>query len=125
MHKFEAFNIRCIPRSMNFEGDMMDNVAPNLSLSDDFTSDKKILELIYRSSISDNITNWRIFDDNEQIINFLHLEDTFRGLIIDGEQHESLLQASTSEDEPEYNNTMPKNIVKLDKLFYLQNKFKI
>ena len=81
---------------MNFEGDMMDNVAPNLSLSDDFTSDKKILELIYRSSISDNITNWRIFDDDEQIVSFLHSKDTFKGLIIDDEQHGALLQASTS-----------------------------
>ena len=63
---------------------MLANVASNLSPSDDFSNDKFFVELIYRSSILDNSTNWRIFDDDEQIINFLHLEDSFKGSIIDG-----------------------------------------
>ena len=124
MNKFKAFNIISIPRSMNFEADMMANVASNPSPSDEFTSDNFFVELIYRLSIPKNITNWRIFDDDEHIINFLHSKDTFKGLIIDDEQHESLLQASTSEDKPEYNNTMPKNIVRLEKLFDIQDNFK-
>ena len=82
MNKFEAFNIRSIPRSMNIEANMLANAASNISPSDDFTSDKFSMELIYRSLIPNNITNWRIFDDDEQIINFLHSEDTFRGSII-------------------------------------------
>ena len=45
----------------------------------------------------DNITNWRVFEDDEQIIKFLHLEDTFKESVIDDEHHEALLQASTSE----------------------------
>ena len=48
------------------------------------------IELFYRSSILDNITNWRVFKD-EKITNFLHSEDTFKGLTIDDEQHETLL----------------------------------
>ena len=40
MNKFEAFNIRSIPRSMNYEDGMLANAASNLSPSDDFTSDK-------------------------------------------------------------------------------------
>jgi hypothetical protein len=81
-------------------------------------------ELIYRSSIPDKITNWRVFEDNEQIINFLHSEDTFKGSVIDDEQHEALLQASTLVEKPEHSNIIPKNIVKLEKLFDLQEKFK-
>ena len=80
--------------------------------------------MIYKSSIPDNITNWRIFEDDEQIINFLHSEDTFKGSIIDDEQHEALLQASASEDKPEYSIGMPKNIIGLEKLFDIQDKFK-
>jgi hypothetical protein len=64
-------------------------------------------------SILDNITNWRRFDDDKHIINFLHSKDTFKGSIIDNEQHEALLQALALEDKPEYINTMPKNIVRL------------
>ena len=124
MNKFEAFNIKYIPCSMNYEYDILANEASNHSTSDDFTSDKFYVELIYRMLISDNITNWRIFDDEKKIINFLHSKDTFKGSIIDDEQHESLLQASALDDNPKYNNTMPKNIIRMEKLFNLQDKFK-
>ena len=110
---------------MNFESDMLANVASNLCPSDDFSHDNFFAQLIYRPSILDNITNWRVLEDDEQIINFLHSKDTFKGSVIDNEQHESLLQASTSEEKPEHNNGMPKNIVRLEKLFNLQDKFRI
>ena len=78
---------------MNFEADMLANAASNLCLSDDFSHNKFYVELIYMPSIPDNIMNWRVFEDNEQIINFRHLEYTFKGSVIDDEQHEALLQA--------------------------------
>ena len=98
---------------------MLDNVALNLFPSDDFSHDNFFVELIYRLSIPDNIRNWRVFEDDEQIIIFLHSKYTFKGSIIDDEQHEALLQASTWEEKPEHSNTMPKNIVRLEKLFDL------
>ena len=113
MHKFESFNIRSIPHLLNSKEDMLANVASNLCPSNDFSHDKFSVELIYRSSIPDNITNWRVFEYDEQIIKFLHLKDTFNGSVIDDEQHEALLQASTSEDKIEDNNAMPKNIIRL------------
>ena len=76
---------------MNFEADMLDNAASNLCPSDDFSHNFFYVELIYKAPILDNITNWRVFEDDEQIIKFLHLEDTFKGSILDDEQHESLL----------------------------------
>ena len=57
---------------MNFEANILANVASNFCLSDDFSHDKFYVELIYKPSILDNITNWRVFEDDEQIINFLH-----------------------------------------------------
>ena len=124
MNKFEAFNIRSIPHSLNYEAYMLANAASNVCPSNDFSHDKFYVELIYRMLILRNIMNWRIFEDDEQIINFLHSEDTFKGSIINDEQHESLLQASPSEDKLEYSNVMPKNIIRLEKLFDLQDKFK-
>ena len=75
---------------------MLANVTSNICPSDDFSHDKFSVKLIYKPPISDNIMNWRVFEDDEQIINFLHSKDTFKGLVIDDEQHEALLQASTS-----------------------------
>ena len=80
--------------------------------------------MIYRPSIPDNITSWIIFNNDQQIIDFLHFEDIFKGSVIDDEQHEALLQNLASEDKPKYSNTMAKNIVRLEKPFNLQDKFK-
>ena len=91
MNKFEAFNIKSIPCKKNSDADMLENVTSNFSPSDDITYDRFSVELIYRSSIPDIITNWRIFNDDQKIIAFLHLEDTFKRLVIDDEKHESLL----------------------------------
>ena len=78
---------------MNFEADMLANPTSNLFPSDYFSHDKFFVELIYRLSIPNTITNWRVFKDDEQIINFLDFKDTFKGSVIDDEQHETLLQA--------------------------------
>ena len=78
---------------MNSEEDMLANVASNLCPSDDFSHNKFFVELIYRPFIPDNITNSRVFEDYEQIINFLHLEDRLKGLVIDDDEHEPILQA--------------------------------
>ena len=72
MYKFEDFNIRSIPCSLNYDAGMMDNATSNLCPNNDFSHYKFYVELIYRLLILDNITNWRIFEDDEQIINFLH-----------------------------------------------------
>jgi hypothetical protein len=72
MNKFEAFNIKSIPRTKNSNADMLANEASTLSPSDDFTHEGFSIELIYRPLILDNITNWRIFDDDQQIIDLLH-----------------------------------------------------
>ena len=42
MNKFESCNIIYIPSLMNYEEDMLFDVASNHSPSDDFTFDKKI-----------------------------------------------------------------------------------
>ena len=85
MKKFEAFNIKSIPRLEKSKFHMLANVGSDLSPSDDFTHDKFSIELIYRPSILDNITSWRIFYDDQQIIGFHHSKDTFRGSVIHDE----------------------------------------
>ena len=50
---------------MNPEADMLANATSNLCQSEYFSHDNFFVELIYRSSILDNITNWRVFEDDE------------------------------------------------------------
>ena len=77
-------------------------------------------------SIPDDITNWRVFNEDEQIINFLTMQEMFKGSIIDEDQHDMEMKKETTRlfktvDE----NPIPKSVVRLEKLYDLQDKFKM
>jgi hypothetical protein len=46
------------------------------------------MELMYMPSILDNVTNWRVFEYDQQIISFPHLESNFKVSIINEGQHD-------------------------------------
>ena len=81
--KFISFNISSNPRSSNTESYLLANVASKLLPTKGFLPNSFSVEMIFRLSIPDNITNWRVFDDDQQIINFFHMENTFQGVVID------------------------------------------
>jgi hypothetical protein len=91
MHKFSAFNINSIPRLSNSEVDLLANVASKLLSAEGLSPNSFSIELLFRSLVPDNITNWRVFDDDQQIINFLHMEDTFQDVVIDEGTHDENL----------------------------------
>jgi hypothetical protein len=43
------------------------------------------VELLYKPSVPNNISNWKAFEGDEQIINFLTNKDNFKDLPIDDE----------------------------------------
>jgi ribonuclease HI len=77
MNKFVAFNINSIPRLNNSEADLLANVASKLFPAEGLSLTAFSIELLFRPSFLDNITNWRVFDDDQKIISFLHMEETF------------------------------------------------
>jgi ribonuclease HI len=91
IQKFSSFNINSVPRLSNSEVDLLANVASKLFTVEGFSLDSFSIELLFRPSIPNNITNWRVFDDDQYIINFLHIEDTFQGAIIDEGTHDENL----------------------------------
>ena len=66
MYKFEAFIIKSIPHILNFDNYMLTNATSD----NDHTHNKFSIELICRSSTSDN--NWGISYDNKHTIYSLH-----------------------------------------------------
>jgi hypothetical protein len=81
--KVLAFNITVVPRSHNQEVDLLANVASHLIPAEGFQRDSFTIELIFRPSILDNITNWHVFNDDQQIIDFLHSEGIFQDVFVD------------------------------------------
>jgi hypothetical protein len=65
MHKFFTFNINSIPRLSNYEVDLLANVTSKLLTIEGLSPNAFLIELLFRPSILDNVTNWRVFDDDQ------------------------------------------------------------
>jgi ribonuclease HI len=131
INKFSAFNINSIPRSNNAEADLLANVASKLLPAEGLSPNAFSVELLFRPSVPDNITNWRVFDDDQQIINFLHMEETFQGAVIDEQTHDDNLRDFTVIPNPkppealsDMVNPIPKSVARLEKFYDFEDKFK-
>jgi hypothetical protein len=131
MNTFYAFNIKSIPRLNNSEADLLANVASKLFLVERLSLNAFSVELFLRPSVPDNITNWRVFNDDQQIISFLHMEETFQGTVIDECTHDDNLRDFTVIPDPrcpesssDMVNSIPKFVVRLEKIYDFQDKFK-
>jgi hypothetical protein len=91
MHKFISFHINSIPRMSNSKDELLANVSSRLLSTEGLSPNAFSVELLFSTSIPDNITNWRVFDDDRQIINFFHMEDTFQDAVIDEGTHDENL----------------------------------
>lgn len=122
---FLAFNIFSILCYLNVDADLLANVASQLIPSENFKPNAFSIELIYKPLVSDDVTNLRVFNDDKQIINFLTMEETFKGSLIDEEQHDAEIKRESIEPPKVSNeNSIPRLEVKLEKFYDLQDKFK-
>ena len=85
---FHAFNIGSIPRLKNAVADLLAILAARLVPLNNRCS----IELLFRPSIPDNITNIMVFYNDQQILECLMNDDTFKGEIIDDEEHQAELK---------------------------------
>jgi hypothetical protein len=65
MHKIFVFDINSIPRLNNSEADLLANVAYKNFPIEGLSPNAFSIKLLFKSSFSDNITNWRVFDDDQ------------------------------------------------------------
>ena len=108
---FNAFNINSIPRLQNAAADLLSISTPRLVP----TNNKFSIELIFRPSIPDNITNLRVFDDDQKIIDFLTKDETFKDSVINDKEHRANIQSG---------NFIPKGERMLEGMFDLNIKFR-
>jgi ribonuclease HI len=80
MNNFLAFNIIVVPRSKNLVVDSLATPSSRLSPLEDFEASKFSIELLYKPSVPNNITNWRVFEGDEQILEFLTNGENFKDL---------------------------------------------
>jgi hypothetical protein len=85
MEHFESFNITTIPSAKNILVDSLAMDASRLSPLEDYEASQFTLELVYKPLVPNNISNWKVFEGDEQIINFLTNKDNFKYLSIHDE----------------------------------------
>ena len=103
---FHAFNIVSIPTLKNVAVDLLATLAAILVPSNNRCSN----ELLFRPFVPDMITNLWVFDNDQQILECLMNDDTFKGAIIDHEEHQAELK---------FKNFIPKGVRTLEWMFDL------
>jgi len=63
----------------------MATIASTLSPLEDYESSRFTVELLHKPFVPNNISNWKVFEGYEHIINFLTNQDSFKYLAIDDE----------------------------------------
>jgi hypothetical protein len=99
-----------------------------LSPLEDYEASRFTVELLYKPSIPNNTSNCKVFEGDEQIINFLANQDNFKYLAIDDEEfQEKSIEIDPRTGQPmdkSKDHTIPKGIANLENLFYLKQRFK-
>ena len=75
----------------NFDANLLANTASRLIPPEGLSPETFSIELMYRPSIPYNVTNWNIFDDDVQILDFLMAQDTYKDFTMDEVKHEKSL----------------------------------
>jgi hypothetical protein len=91
------------------------------------------VELLYKPLVPNNISNWKVFEGDEHIVDFITNQDNFKDLAIDDELFQEKLKENDfhekkggtyhSNNKPRFH-TIPKGVSNLENLFYLREKFK-
>jgi len=120
---FGSFNITHIPQRKNQDVDLMASMAAKLLLDFKLKKNKCYVELIFRPSVPDNISNWQVFEDDEQILEFLDCNETFKNAVI-GEREHDMLMNKREDEEKDQPNVIPKSVITMEHLYDLHDKLK-
>jgi hypothetical protein len=130
---FEAFNITAIPGEKTTLSDSLATATSWLSPLEDCEASWFTVELLYKQSMPKNISNWKVFEEDEQIIKILTNQENFKDLAIDDELfQEKLIETGPhrqrggtnhSTDQPSFH-TILKGVENLENLFDLRERFK-
>jgi len=117
---FDLFNITTIPHSLNVVANTLANTTSRFTpMNNGFT-----VEIIFRPSIPDNVINWRVFNDDSQLIDFRSSIDVLPDSMIDDDVHQKNLQDYRDEENNIKANYIPRNVLSLKNIFDLQSRFR-
>ena len=72
---FDAFSIKVVPREENTLVDALSVIACTFEIPEYLKEKKCKVEVLSRPSVPNNQDHWQVFDDDAQIVCFLHCID--------------------------------------------------
>ena len=72
MDWFDALNIQKIPTKMNGLADKLEVAPSTLQPSDETINGNGKMEINFRPLIPDNVDHWQVFNDDKQLLRFIH-----------------------------------------------------
>lgn len=115
------FSIEFIPRAQNTKADSLAVSASLLLPHPKFKSDTYRIEMIYRPRVPDNVNHWQVFNDDEQLKEFIACVGDFAENFFEGSEHSGKPIGEESTEEGEViqlqGNRIPKGLVSLEHLF--------
>jgi hypothetical protein len=85
MDHFQAVNITAIPKEKNTLVDSLATTTSRISPLEDYEASRFTVELLYKPLVPNKISNWKVFEGDEQIIKILTKQDNFKYLAMDDE----------------------------------------
>jgi len=82
LEKFQAYSFTIKTRDQNSIADSL-AVSASLFVIPIHSSEKYEVEVRHRPAIPDNITNWQVFEDDQQVKNFIELKEEFESTQVD------------------------------------------
>lgn len=123
---FLAFNITFVHKNLNQQADSLALAANNFE-TPMFPNLKFEIEVRHRPSILDNIKNWQVFKDDEEIQRFLKTIEEFSDISIDQDNEDDDVEIHVADVLQDSvvghkiielkTNHLPKGLVPLERLF--------
>lgn len=121
IESFEAFSIEFVPRAQNTKADSLAVSASLLLPHPEFKNNTYRIEVLYRPRVPDNINHWQVFNDDEQLKEFMACAGDFAKILFEGSEHGGKPIGEESTETGEViqlqGNRIPKGLVSLEHLF--------
>ena len=122
LENFQAYSFIVKTRDQNSIVDSL-VVSASLFIIPIHSTEKYEIEVRHRPAIPDNITNWKVFEDDQQVKDFIKLKEEFENTQVD-QQNMLVESKGNSKFFQLKNNSIPKGLIPLEKLFDQNDVFK-
>ncbi|KAH9296132.1 hypothetical protein KI387_039720, partial [Taxus chinensis] len=114
----EAFSINSIPRKKNEAADRLAAIGAAFDVVENIKSEKPQphIKVVVKPAVPDNNTSWQVFENDQQIVNFLQEEAEFST-----RNQDKLHQQYGDQVVQLRTNKLPKGLITLESIFNLND----